>query len=154
MSTSKEHKIAIATRNGTKVAEHFGAAPIFVVLTIKRGKVTAREIRANTMICSHEDWQVGSCWDLMETLLPDVRVVISTGMGENAYVGLLRRDVLPLVTTETDLERAVREYLAGRLQEDPGLVHKPIHDIFTAQEETILGKRLGERKVGDRDYPS
>jgi len=50
-------------------------------------------------------------------------------MGENAYVGLLRRDVLPVTTSEEEVERAVEAYLRGRLEEDPGRVHPPRRGI-------------------------
>lgn len=125
MPESREHRVAIAVMEDERhVASHFGAAPRFIILKVKNGKVTAREVRTNTDKCIHASGTLG-CWEVMEKVLPDVRVVISAGMGENAYVGLLRRDVLPLVTEETDVEQAVRDYLHDRLQENPGLVHPP-----------------------------
>ncbi len=123
---AREHTVAIALdEKETSVAHHFGAAPAFLVLRIRKGRVVSREVRPNTHKCVHPSGTLG-CWEVMEQVLPDVRVVISAGMGENAYVGLLRRDVLPLVTQETDLEEAIRAYLRGRLREDPDLVHPPL----------------------------
>jgi predicted Fe-Mo cluster-binding NifX family protein len=122
---SREHRVAIAvTEDERHVASHFGAAPRFLVLRVKKGRVIAREVRTNTDKCIHASGTLG-CWDVMERVLPDVRVVISSGMGENAYVGLLRRDVLPLVTDETAVEEAIRSYLHDRLYENPSLVHPP-----------------------------
>jgi len=71
-----------------------------------------------------EDTQTG-CWELMEELLPDVRVVICRGMGENAYVGMLRRDVLPITTEEENAGEAMADYLKDRLKDHPELVHQP-----------------------------
>jgi len=123
---SREHKVAIAITEGEQhVASHFGAAPLFLVLRVKKGKAISREVRTNTEKCIHASGTLG-CWEVMERVLPDVRVVISSGMGENAYVGLLRRDVLPLVTDETDVEEAIRAYLHDRLRENVELVHPPL----------------------------
>ncbi|NPV58408.1 MAG: hypothetical protein HPY75_01945 [Actinobacteria bacterium] len=126
MILDREHKVAVATLDGKRIADHFGSAPMFAVYTVRKGKVLDWEVRANREGCSRdeEDTQAG-CWELVERLLPDVRVVICGGMGENAYVGLLRRDVLPVTTPEVEVERAVEEYLRGRLEDDHGRVHPP-----------------------------
>ncbi len=121
-TVDKESKIAIATNDGIDVAEHFGSAPLFYVATVRRGRVIAEETRPNRYHCAESE-RAGLCWDLISELLPDVRAVITTGMGENAYVGLLRRDILPLVTTETNLHAALRAYLSGKLKEEPRRVH-------------------------------
>lgn len=135
MISDHKHKIAIGTMDGKVIAEHFGLAPIFAVFTVERGKVLRREERVNHGECvrNREDAQAG-CWELMERLLPDVRVVICRGMGENAYVGLLRRDVLPVTTPEEEVEAAVEAYLKGRLVDDPGRVHPPRREDPAAEK--------------------
>ena len=95
MIFSHEHKVAIATQDGKEMAEHFGSAPIFLVYTLREGRVIDIETRSNSSNYASAEKDEG-CWQVIEELLPDVKVVISHGMGENAYVGLLRRDVLPL----------------------------------------------------------
>lgn len=126
MILDREHKVAVATLDGKKIADHFGAAPLFAVYRVRKGKVLDWEIRANREVCcrDEEDTQAG-CWELMERLLPDVSVVICRGMGEKAYVGLLRRDVLPVTTPEYEVERAVEAYLCGRFEDDHGRIHPP-----------------------------
>lgn len=120
----KEHKVAIATRDGTGVCPHFGMADEFHVFTISGGRVERREVRVNICPCSHrEGGRTAGCWDVVEELLPDVKVVICAGMGENAYVGILRRDILPLVTGETTIEEALRAYMKGELRENQDRVH-------------------------------
>lgn len=120
----KKHKVAVATQDGRKVGEHFGSAKEFHVFTIDAGEVVGEEIRSNTAPCSHHDGgETGGCWDIVESLLFDVKVVISAGMGENAYVGILRRDVLPLVTEKVPIEQALRAYLRGELRENRDLLH-------------------------------
>ncbi len=140
MMLERDHKVAVATVDGRKIADHFGSAPIFVVYTVSKGKATERETRVNPRGCAgkREDTQAG-CWELMRELLPDVRVVICRSMGENAYVGLLRRDVLPVTAEEEDAERAVTAYLRGRLREDAQRVHKPRRDKIHAAGEGAEG---------------
>lgn len=120
----KKHKVAVATQDGRKVGRHFGSAKEFHIFTIDAGEVVNEEVRSNAEPCSHhEGGETGGCWDLVESLLYDVKVVICAGMGENAYVGILRRDILPLVTEEVPIERALQDYLRGELREDRDLVH-------------------------------
>jgi predicted Fe-Mo cluster-binding NifX family protein len=121
---SKKHKVALATQDGIKVGAHFGSAKEFRVFTIDAGEVVGEESRLNTAPCSHhEGGETGGCWDLIESLLFDVKVIISSGMGENAYVGILRRDILPLVTEEVPIEEALQAYLRGELRENRDLLH-------------------------------
>jgi predicted Fe-Mo cluster-binding NifX family protein len=125
----KEHKVAIASEDGKSIANHLGAAPLFVVYRVNKGKVIEKELRKNRWMhsVSQEDPLAG-CWELIKELLPDVKVVISRGMGENAYVGLLRRDVLPINTDEIDTEDAIRAYLEDSLDDNPQLIHAPRRD--------------------------
>ena len=120
----KKHKVAVATQDGIRVGAHFGSAKEFHVFTIDAGEVMEKESRSNTAPCSHhEGGETGGCWDLIENLLFDVKVIISSGMVENAYVGILRRDILPLVTEEVPIEQAVQAYLRGELRENRDLLH-------------------------------
>ncbi len=124
--TRNEHKVAIASEDGKTIACHLGAAPVFVVYRVRKGKVVAKELRENHWmhLVGQEDSLAG-CWELIKELLPDVKVVISRGMGENAYVGLLRRDVLPINTDEVDAGDAIGAYLEGNLDDNPQLIHRP-----------------------------
>lgn len=124
MPLQHEHKVAIATVDGEAIASHFGSSPYFLVCTIKKGRITSRELRENTKgyMRSIEEGHT-DCWDMIEGMLPDVKVIITSGMGENAYVGFLRRDVLPVVTMLTNVEEAVEAYLKDGLKDYPQLVH-------------------------------
>lgn len=129
MILHQEHKVAVATENGKVIAPHFGVAPLFVVYTVRKGKVVDEEFRVNRrdFTRSVEDTQA-NCWELLEELLPDVRVVICRGMGENAYVGMLRRDVLPITTDEEQAQEALMAYIKGELKDNPDRVHRPKRD--------------------------
>jgi predicted Fe-Mo cluster-binding NifX family protein len=119
-----DHKVAVATSDGKEIASHIGSACFFNIYTIREGQVVARESRENHRHWpGHAESSQAGCWQLIEEMLPDVRVVISHGMGENAYVGLLRRDVLPITADEKDAEEAVSKYLDDRLSDNPRLIH-------------------------------
>ncbi len=124
MPLQHEHKVAVATVDGEVIASHFGCAPYFLVCTVRKGKITCRELRENRkeFLRMREDSH-GDCWDMIEGLLPDVKVMITSGMGENAYVGFLRRDVLPIITTLSGVEEAVDAYLKDGLRDYPQMVH-------------------------------
>jgi len=124
MPLQQEHKVAVATVDGEVIAAHFGSSPYFLVCTIRKGKIAGRELRENSKGCTRslEDGHA-DCWDMIEDMLPDVRVIITSGMGENAYVGFLRRDVLPIVTMLSNVEEAVDAYLKDGLKDYPQLVH-------------------------------
>jgi predicted Fe-Mo cluster-binding NifX family protein len=126
----KEHRVAIASMDGKKIAAHLGAAPLFVVYRVKEGKILEEEIRENNWMhsSSHED-SVAGCWKLIGELLPDVKVVISRGMGENAYVGLLRRDILPVNTDENEAGLAIQAYLEDKLEDNPKMIHRPRREL-------------------------
>ena len=64
---------------------------------------------------------------MIEGLLPDVRVMITSGMGETAYVGFLRRDVLPIVTMLSGVEEVIDAYLKDGLKDYPQMLHHSRH---------------------------
>lgn len=123
MITTRKHKVAIASEDGKRIAGHFRAAPLFIVYTVRNGRLYASEARVNSLALMPADDECSAdCWKVMDEILKDVRVVICSGMGENAYVGLLKRDILPLLTEEVHAEKAMDAYLHGRLKEQPELV--------------------------------
>lgn len=122
--SKRRHKVAVATLDETRVCSHFGSANSFHIFTLEGGRVVESEVRLNDRPCFHTlRGSKAGCWDVVDELLPDVKVIITAGMGENAYVGILRRDILPLVTHGGTIQEAVQDYLHGRLKEDPERIH-------------------------------
>jgi len=123
---SGRHKVAIALDQEGRISGHFRVSPRFLVVTLDQGRVSGEEERENPY--ADEDEREGSdalCWKIMEEILPDVRMVICGGMGESAFAGMLRRDVLPLLTSQKDVKKALDGYLRGRLRHEEGLIHGP-----------------------------
>ncbi len=119
-----EHRVAIATEDGKRIAGHFRKAPYFIVYTVKGGRIVSGETRVNSHASGGHGDGHAECWEVVEELLDDVRVVIASGMGRNAYIGMLRRDMLPLLTDETSVQRAIKDYVRGRLKDRPELIHE------------------------------
>ncbi len=126
MSGQRERKVAITTSDGIHVHDHFARAPFFLILKMRGNKVLERELRDNPFRdCGEEARDRPLCLSLINDVLPDVDVVVSAGMGKNAYVTLLNRNILPLLTRESGLERAIMLYKKGGLKEEGSLVWQP-----------------------------
>ncbi len=129
MSGPEVRKVAIATTDGINIHEHFAAAPFFVVLKAKGNRILAREQRENPYGDRRKErGEQAACLRVAKEVLPDVQVVISAGMGRNAYVALLSRNILPLLTQEKNIIKAEKLYLKGRLKEDSSLVRQSVVD--------------------------
>ncbi|MEW6553749.1 MAG: hypothetical protein AB1384_05635 [Actinomycetota bacterium] len=61
-SLQQEHKVAVATIDGKILASHFGSAPLFVVFTVKKGKILEEELRVNRGDCTRnaDETQAGA----------------------------------------------------------------------------------------------
>ncbi|OGN96983.1 MAG: dinitrogenase iron-molybdenum cofactor biosynthesis protein [Chloroflexi bacterium RBG_13_51_18] len=123
-------KIAIASENGTNVSQHFGRAPLYVVITAENGKVAGKETREKA---GHNTFAGGqghgaapgerrgynpgspSKHAAMAQNIGDCKVVIAGGMGWGAYDNLKSRGIETVVTDIDDIEKAVNLYLEGKL---------------------------------------
>jgi predicted Fe-Mo cluster-binding NifX family protein len=125
-------KIAAVSENGTTISQHFGRAPIYVVMTIEKGKVVSKEKRMrsaeNTCAChgeAHLDChgEEGHGTDQaseakhggMADAIADCQYVIARGMGQGAYLSLKSRNLEPIITAEENIDQAVSLFLNGKL---------------------------------------
>ena len=123
-------KIAAITEDGTTISQHFGRAPLYVVVTVEDGKITNRETRNkaghHTFAAQHDaplalgerhGYDVGSQAKhaSMAETITDCHVLIAGGMGWGAYESLKSRGVEPVVTDVENIEEAVKLYLEGKL---------------------------------------
>ena len=126
-------KIAVATRNGKTVTQHFGRAAHYLVVTVEDGEVTATELRdkaghrtfAGDPHDESGDHGFGPVADekhrQMAANVSDCTAVIAGGMGRGAFTGL---QSLGLEAVVTDLDDAVESavlYAAGDL---PNLMNR------------------------------
>lgn len=123
-------KIAAITEDGTTISQHFGRAPLYLVVTVEDGKITNRETRNkaghHTFAAQHDvpvapgerhGYDAGSQAKhaSMAETIADCHVLIAGGMGWGAYESLKSRGVEPVVTNVENIEEAVKLYLESKL---------------------------------------
>jgi predicted Fe-Mo cluster-binding NifX family protein len=119
-------KIAIVSDDQKTIASHFGRALGFVIFESENGSITGREYRPNrfTMhVLNPGEEGYGpehhhSHGPIIEALR-DCSVVISHGMGRRIYDDLRSTGKEVYITSEIDVEAAVKLYLKGDLIDRP-----------------------------------
>lgn len=112
--------IAVAVRDDGSVSPHAGRALLWVVYDVWPGKdpVEAYSIHLNEQTCLH----VWHTRDYPERHpLHAVDVALAGSGGEGVVRRLAERNTVLITTAESDVEKAVRDYLAGTLAD--GLPH-------------------------------
>jgi predicted Fe-Mo cluster-binding NifX family protein len=123
-------KIAAISEDGATVSQHFGRAPLYVVVTVENGKIVNKENRDKA---GHHTFAAGrhpeaepgarhgydagaqSRHAAMAQSIEDCQVLIAGGMGWGAYESLKSRGIETVVTDVQDIEEAVKLYLQGKL---------------------------------------
>jgi len=123
-------RIAAISEDGATISQHFGRAPLYVVVTVEDGKVVSKEKRAkaghHTFSGSqHPETAPGerhgyddgaqSRHATMAQSIDDCKVLIAGGMGWGAYDSLKSRGIETVVTDVNDIDKAVNLYLQGKL---------------------------------------
>jgi len=141
-------KIAAVTDDGQSISRHFGRASHYLVLTVEDGSVVARELRDKLGHLQfaqeghehhpHEHGEHGHAPSgqghgrgpgaagrhaRMAETISDCQVLLCGGMGMGAYENLQQLGIRPMVVLEESIEEAVTAFLAGSLQDQPGLLH-------------------------------
>lgn len=123
-------KIAAISEDGATISQHFGRAPLYVVVTVENGKIVSKENREkaghHAFSGSHHpetapgekhgyDAGAQSRHAQMAQNIDDCQVLIAGGMGWGAYDSLKSRGIETVVTDVSDIEKAVNLYLQGKL---------------------------------------
>ncbi len=123
-------KIAVITEDQTTISQHFGRAPLYVVITAEDGEITSKETRnkaGHHTFAAHHDsspdpgerhgYDAGSQvrHNTMAEAMADCEALIAGGMGWGAYESMKSRGIEPVVTDVETIEEAVRLYLEGKL---------------------------------------
>jgi predicted Fe-Mo cluster-binding NifX family protein len=122
-------KIAAVSEDGVTVAQHFGRAPYYVVVTVAGGRVVERETRPKV---GHRDFARGSMPEpgpeakhrAMGGTIVDCRALLAGGMGSGAFTALQALGVEPVLTDELDIDAAAIRYAAGDLPNLAGRLHE------------------------------
>jgi predicted Fe-Mo cluster-binding NifX family protein len=124
-------KIAAVSEDSISISQHFGRAPLYVVISVDGQKVTAKETREKAghvnfagleehhEACGGPHGCDSNSEDkhlLMGATIADCQVLLAGGMGWGAYASLKSQGIEPIVTDVENIEEAVRAYLDGSLQ--------------------------------------
>jgi len=117
-------KIAVPTDDGVTVSRHFGQAAYFKILNLDEGKVVSVEIREKVV---HEHGSqvpqgIHPGAAMVDSIM-DCNVLIAGGMGSPVYQRAINVGLQVILTRQQDIDLAVRDFLAGSLENDPELVH-------------------------------
>ena len=123
-------KIAVVSEDGATISQHFGRAPLYVVLTAEDGKITGKETRNKA---GHHTFAGGQTHETapgerhgydagaqsrhaaMAQSIEDCQVLIAGGMGWGAYDSFKSRSIETVVTDVAEIDEAVSLYLQGKL---------------------------------------
>jgi predicted Fe-Mo cluster-binding NifX family protein len=96
-------KIAISTSDGKTICGHLSKCSQFIVYEASGFEIMNKRLIRTAGACVNHD--VGS--------FHDCQAVITQGMGQGMYDGLVNAGVIPVLTSETDPEVAVLQFLSG-----------------------------------------
>lgn len=114
-------KLAVASDDKKTIAHHFGRAKCFKIFEIKDKQIVKESYRAN--IGKHSG-ECGSCdHATMINNIKDCDIVISYGMGKKIYEDLLENEVIPVVTEENNVNKAVKSFLDNTLTNRTDKLH-------------------------------
>ncbi|MGB9599749.1 MAG: NifB/NifX family molybdenum-iron cluster-binding protein [Myxococcota bacterium] len=116
-------KVAIVSDDRRTISPHFGRTLGFVVFTIENKKIISEEYRPNTFTGHSQGFEgshnMGHTHSTIINALKDCDCVISNGMGRRLYDDLRSANIKSIITTETDVRRAIQLFLEGRLEDHP-----------------------------------
>ena len=123
-------KIAAVSEDEINISQHFGRAPLYVVVTVENDKVVNKETRDKTghhTFAAHQHpnmapgerhgYDAGSRvrHDSMAETISDCQVLLAGGMGWGAHEAMQSYNIEPVVTDVRNIDEAVQLYLAGKL---------------------------------------
>ena len=134
-------KIAAVSEDGVTISQHFGHAPLYIVVTVEDGKVVSRETRDKMGHAqfagephgeeAHGADPRGHGFDpvaqnrheRMAVAIADCQVLLARGMGAGAYKSMEQAGIRPVVTDIANIDAAAGEYLAGTLADHVERLH-------------------------------
>jgi predicted Fe-Mo cluster-binding NifX family protein len=119
-------KIAAVSEDQRTIAQHFGRAPYYVVVTVEGEAVLARETRPKA---GHRDFVAADPGPdakhrAMAQSVADCTVLLAGGMGGGAFAALQAAGIEPVLTDERDIETAALRYARGQLPNLADRVHE------------------------------
>ena len=133
-------RIAAVSDDGVTISEHFGRAPIYVVVSVDGDGRLSHETRdklGHTRFTAeggdaprdadprgHGFDPVAQNWHArMVAAIADCQVLLTRGMGAGAYESVQGAGIEPIVTDFENIDEAVEAYLAGGLRNRVETLH-------------------------------
>ena len=115
-------KIAVASQNRREITDHTGRCRKFWIYEIESGTIANKELLE---LPKEQSFHDSSPHD--SSPLEDVQVLLAGGMGTGLVRRLESMGIAPLITTETNPDKAVEDYLNGTLLTQPAEPHEHGH---------------------------
>ena len=124
-------RIAITSQNRHSITEHAGKCRKFWIYDVREQQVTNKQLVELPGGQSLHAQKNG-----LPTALSDINVLISGSMGRPLYLRLREQGILPLIACEDDPDRAVQDFITGKLFTcNPNAPHARHHDHHYDCEE-------------------
>ena len=133
-------KIAAVSDDGTTISQHFGRAPLYLVVTVEDGRIVSREARdklGHAQFAGEEHEEPhgpdprGHGFDpasqdrhvRMVAAIADCEILLARGMGAGAYESMKQAGIRPVVTDIPEIDDAVQAYLSGEILDHTERLH-------------------------------
>jgi len=104
-------KIAVPTKQGNSIDEHFGHCEYYSIFTVENNKVTNKQILQSPQGCGCKS---NIAADLAKM---GVSIMIAGGMGNGAVNKLAEQNITVVRNCKGDVDMLVKEYLAGNIKD-------------------------------------
>lgn len=102
-------KVAIPTKEGNRIDDHFGHCEFYSIFTVDDNKIIEKQILQSPQGCGCKS---NIAFDLAEM---DVKVMLAGGIGQGAINKLASQNIEVIRNCKGDVDLLVNEYLAGNL---------------------------------------
>jgi predicted Fe-Mo cluster-binding NifX family protein len=104
-------KIAIPTKEGNSIDQHFGHCEFYSIFTVEENKVINKEILQSPKGCGCKS---NIAYDLAKI---DVKIMLAGGIGNGAVNTLKAQNIDVVRNCNGDVDVLIKEYLAGRISD-------------------------------------
>lgn len=123
---STQRRVALATINGQTITKHFGHVKSFVVVEISDLQEQRRFVATVDSPTTHDRGKGrGQDHDSKLLWIEDCDTVVAGGMGAPMAARVLAAGFNLILTSETDIDKAIERFIDGTLHHEPDLAHPP-----------------------------
>lgn len=113
-------KIAVPTKEGNQIDNHFGHCEFYSIFTVEENKIINKEIMQSPQGCGCKS---NIAYDLAAI---DLKIMLAGGIGQGAITKLSSQGIEVIRNCKGDVDVLVTEFLLGNIQD--GGSSCPAHD--------------------------